>query len=157
PPLGLRRALSLGFAETHLAPLHLDLVTLETYVTTGLVASTALAIGRPALPLVSKRPVASVAASLGTRIQGAPSREGRWTVLAEARSGTRWRNVALSGRDVYGLTAELLAWGSMSLVGSSPRRHGVLSPVAAFGTEPLTHELKRNDVAFAFYEPSHAT
>jgi short subunit dehydrogenase-like uncharacterized protein len=154
PPLGPRRAVSLGLAETHLAPLHLDVSGLETYVTASVSARVALTLGGRILAAVPGKWVAPLASSVVSRFQGPPASDGRWTIVAEARSRSRWRNVALTGRDTYGLTAELLAWGACRLVHPGPLARGTLSPVGAFGTDALLREMQRNAAAITIHETS---
>jgi short subunit dehydrogenase-like uncharacterized protein len=77
----------------------------------------------------------------------------RWAILAEARDGNKWRNIALMGTDVYGLTAETLAAGAMKLASEGHDSSGVMAPVQAIGLENLNKELIDQGVDVQTYEP----
>src|SRR5918996_482117 len=88
---------------------------------------------------------------------GGPSEQQRrswWTILAEARSGDEWRNVAITGRDVYGLTAQLLAAGAKRMSQPDYEPTGVLAPVQAMGVDLLEKELLANDIDITTYGPT---
>jgi short subunit dehydrogenase-like uncharacterized protein len=149
-PLGPRRAVSFPFGEGRLAPLHLDLGNFQTYITVGGVQR----IGLKALPALR----AALGTSLGrSLLEGAigfvarPPEPGRettpWTILAEARSGDKRRSVALSGNDVYGLSARLLATAASRMCEPDFGQKGVVSPVQAVGLDRLQKELIDNDVS----------
>lgn len=158
-PLGPRRTASFPFAIGHLAPLHLDLSGLETYVTTGTAQRWGLRLGLPLLRAVRALPRGRVLtesfAGLVRRGEGPDdeARQGRWTILAEARAQERWRNVALQGGDVYGLTAELLAEGALKMAQPGYDRSGVLSPVQAFDVDFLEKLLLDNSTTIDIYGP----
>ena len=157
PPLGPKPAVSFPLAEAHLAPLHLDLDGLETYVTTDPLRGALMKIGIPALRLGLSTPIGSKAIdAVLERLPEGPNDEqrqrGRWTILAEARSGDSWRNVALSGRDVYGLTAEFLAAGAMKMCEESYGVTGVVSPVQAVGIDTWRKEFVDHDVVVETFE-----
>lgn len=157
PPLGPKPAISAPLAEGWLAPMHLDLRSLSLYITTGTFERMRIDYG---LPLLTK----ALRTSWGPRLLDkmlqplpeGPAEEQRarskWTVLAEATSGRQWRNVALSGRDPYGLTAGLLAAGAMRMATEGFEGAGVKAPVQAIGLETLQKELLANDVSFDTYE-----
>jgi short subunit dehydrogenase-like uncharacterized protein len=157
-PLGPRRAQAFPFALTRLAPLHIDAQTFKTFITAGNLERYAMRVGAPLLGLVSKGPVTR-AIDLFTRLlpEGPDEEErdkGRWTILAEARSGDRWRNVVATGTDVYGLTARTLARAAITMSTPGYERSGVLSPVQAVGLDPLREELTSAGVEFQIHEPS---
>ena len=158
PPLGPKPSVGFPLAEGHLAPLHLDLNSLQLYVTTDPVQK---ALMRSALPLVS----AAAGTRLGhtitqmvlNRLPEGPNdhqrERGRWTVLAEASSKGSWRNVALSGTDVYGLTAEFLAAGALRMCEEDFDLTGVVSPVQAMGIDRWRKEFIDHDVVVDTYQP----
>jgi len=90
------------------------------------------------------------------RLPEGPSDEqrngSRWTILAEATSGRKWRNVALSGRDPYGLTAQFLAAGALRMAADDFEGAGVKAPVEALGLDTLHKELVTNGVSIDVYE-----
>ena len=155
PPLGPRFSVSYPLAEGHLAPLHLDLNSLRLYGT----ASRVRALTFKALPAfnaaLSLRPVRRVADAAIERFipePEGPRRDARWTILAEARSSRRRRNVVLTGSDVYGLTAELLSAGALHLARNGSEDVGVLAPVQAIGLDNLQKQLIEHGVTIDTFE-----
>ena len=156
PPLGPKSSVAFPLAEGRLAPLHLDLRSLSIYVTTGRAQRFGIRYG---LPVVGKVLDTAWGQKLIEKaVQPLPEgpneqqRRGKWTILAEATSGKEWRNVALSGSDVYGLTAELLSGAAMHMTGDDFDGAGVKAPVAAVGLDTLQKELIANDVSIDTYE-----
>lgn len=156
-PLGPRKGIAFPLAEGRLAPLHLDLNSLELYITAGAPQELAM---KYALPVLGPFLRAGATQSLLERVL--PSREGpdedrrrrsKWTILAEARSGRSWRNVAVTGTDPYGLTAELLAEAAVRMCEPDFAGKGVLSPVQAVGLERLEKVLTAQGATTKTYEP----
>jgi hypothetical protein len=82
-------------------------------------------------------------------------RRKAWTILAEARGrGGAWRNVAVMGRDVYGLTAEFLTAGAIEMCREDFGATGVRSPVDAVGLETWQKVFADNDVSIDVFEPT---
>jgi hypothetical protein len=128
-----------------LAPRHLDLRSLETYITVSTLQGAALRVlGGPLRAFLRTAPTRSAISLLGSRVNGPGDKARRkgWTLLAEARTDSEWRNVVLTGKDLYGFTAEALAAGALALARGDHDRAGVLAPVPAIGLETLTEELK---------------
>jgi short subunit dehydrogenase-like uncharacterized protein len=154
PPLGPRRAASFPFAECALAPLHIDLSDFQTYVTLG----TAQRLGLKAVPALRAAMNTSLGRTILEEIMGRVTRPPRdedstpWTILAEAQSRDKRRNVALSGGNVYGLSAELLARGAGRMCEPDFDQKGVLSPVQAVGLDRLQKELIDNNVTIETFE-----
>ena len=154
-PLGPRRSVSYPLAEGHLAPLHLDLNSLRLYGTVGRGQSIGLKTLPLLGPIVNLGPVRNTLEALIERTVKAPEGEARnevWTILAEARSGTSRRNVVLTGRDPYGLTAETLSAAAMRMAEDDFDQTGVLSPVQAVGIERLQKELIGLGVSIETYD-----
>jgi NAD(P)-dependent dehydrogenase (short-subunit alcohol dehydrogenase family) len=65
--------------------------------------------------------------------------KSRSVVLAEAfdAAGTRLAAVRLEGRNIYDLTAGLLAWGAQTAATGGLQGTGAMGPVDGFGLEPL--------------------
>ena len=159
PPLGPRRALAFPLAEGHLAPLHLELRSLKLFVTTGTLERVALRYGLGPLRTVLGTSYAKAIVEGGlARLPKGPSDEQRrrsyWTILAEARGGNSWRNVAITGTDVYGLTAEFLCAGAVAMTDPGYSKSGVLSPVQAVGLDTLQKELIDQGASIDIYEPA---
>ena len=79
------------------------------------------------------------------RVGGNPSPTQRadntWTVVAEARRGGEGRRATLVGRDVYGLTALLVAHGARALRDGEARGFGALAPAEAFDVHTFAPRL----------------
>lgn len=159
PPLGPRRAATLPLAEAHLAPLHLELDSLKTYVTTGATTRAAMRFALPALRVARRLPLTDVVLERLLPSGKGPNEQqrarSRFTLLAEARSGNDWRNVALQGNDVYGLSAELLAAGALRLAKDDDEvRRGVVAPVEVGGLEFWQSELSDRGVSIRTFQPA---
>ena len=157
-PLGPKLGVPFPFAESVLAPMHLDLNSFEVY---GVVSRVQASAMRYSMPVVQKTlklsPVQSLIGKVLDRRDPGPNETkrnaGTWTLLAEARSGDSWRNVALTGTDVYGLTAETLAAGALKLAQDGHDDGGVKTPVQAMGLDMLQKELIDFGVDLRVYEP----
>jgi short subunit dehydrogenase-like uncharacterized protein len=156
PPLGPRRGASFPLAIGHLAPLHLDLEAFGTYATVGswervglktLGPSLRLALAVPGGRALIERAIAS-----GPEGPTEDERARKFTILAEAVDGERWCNVAVTGADVYGLTAELLAAAALRMAESDYDGAGVMSPVQAAGLDFLQSELEKNGCEITTYQ-----
>jgi short subunit dehydrogenase-like uncharacterized protein len=157
PPLGPSAAISFPMAEAHLAPLHLNLRSLQLFVVAGALQCAGLRYFTPLLQAAGAVPgIPGAMNGVLARFSGGPDESHRasavWTILAEAEANGRRRNVVVSGRDPYGLTAELLATGAIEMSRPGYDRIGVLSPVQAVPLETWRTELARNDVTIEVIE-----
>jgi short subunit dehydrogenase-like uncharacterized protein len=157
-PLGPRPSLSFPFAEGFLAPLHLDLESLQLYATTGRITGMGARIGLPiARSLLGSESAQKLVDRVTDRLPDGPTEEQRaksyFTILAEARSGDQWRNVSVQGVDVYGLSARFLAAGALAMAAEDYEKSGVLAPVEAVGLDLLREELRAGGVQIEIYEP----
>jgi short subunit dehydrogenase-like uncharacterized protein len=158
PPLGVRLSTSAPFAIARLAPLHTYFDSLKVFMTIGRARLAALKAGLPLLRGMVGSSAGRAAMDFALkRLPEGPStraRSAKWTVLAEARSSGKWRNVAVVGRDVYGFTAELLAAGAGVMARGDYDRTGVLSPVQAMGLDFLQNELREQGAMIQTYDES---
>jgi short subunit dehydrogenase-like uncharacterized protein len=145
PPLGPRSTISFPFAEGHLGPLHLDMNSFRLFMTTGRARRNGLRVALPLMRGARKTPLGKLLDRMVDRAPEGPDDSARarqkWTILAEARSASGWRNVALMGADPYGLTGELLAAAALEMSADGYDRKGVVSPVQAVGLEVAKREL----------------
>ena len=155
PPVGPKQTVGMPLAEGWLAPLHLDLESVKTFAAVG----AAQRLGLSGLPLLGKaletRGGRWTLDQLLARIPDGPgeqTRRARFRLLAEARSGKDWRNVAVTGTDIYGLTAELLAVSALRMAADDYAETGFKAPVEAVGLDTLQKELLANDVSIDVYE-----
>ena len=158
-PLGPRLSVSVPLAELHLAPLHLQLRSLRLFATVGPMQRLGLRAGVPALhAAMAVGPLRRALEAVITLVVRDPDEttraRGRWTILAEARSGEEWRNVAITGADVYGLSAELLATAAVHMAQDDYAGTGVLAPVQAVDVDVLHKELLNHGASIETFEPS---
>jgi short subunit dehydrogenase-like uncharacterized protein len=158
PPLGPRMAISLALAETRLAPLHLDLNSLGTYVTVARGSRTALRFGAPLLRAISgndrlRDGLRSLVERGGEGPDDGKREHSRFTVLAEARSGRAWRNVSIQGTDPYGLTARTMTAGAKRFLEADFGERGVIAPTTALGKENAQKVLFDLGVTIETYGP----
>jgi hypothetical protein len=156
-PLGVRRSVSAPLAIGRLAPLHIDFQSLGVFITTGHLQRVALKAGLPAFKVAMVMPSlrAALLGALERVVEGptGDARRARWTILVEARSNDRYRNIVVTGRDVYGLSAELLSVGAITMADGKYSGVGVLAPVEAIGLETLHKELIDFGVTIETFEP----
>ena len=157
PPLGPKKAVSIPFSGGLLAPLHLDVNEFQTYGTVGVAEHLGIKAGGPFLKYLDTTIVKAGIEKILERLPEGPTDEQRtrsnWTILAEARAGGSWRNVALTGTDVYGLTAEFLSAGALKIAREGPQETGVVAPVQAVGIETWQKEFAEHGVGIEIYEP----
>ncbi|MDQ3982136.1 MAG: saccharopine dehydrogenase NADP-binding domain-containing protein [Actinomycetota bacterium] len=157
PPLGPRPGVAFPLAICHLAPLHVKANGFRTYSTVETWQRLAMRATMPALSaLLSSEAVRRVARRAIERLPEGPDEaaraEGRWTILAEAVAADgSWRNVALTGTDVYGLTGETLATAATTMARDDYDGRGVLAPVQAVGIDVLRRELEDFGVRITEY------
>jgi short subunit dehydrogenase-like uncharacterized protein len=157
PPLGPRRGTAFPLAIGHLAPLHLDLATFKTFVTVGPAERIGLKALAPSLRMTLRVPGGRY--FLERLIERAPEgpdeatrSSSKFTILAEAMDQGGWRNVAVTGTDHYGITAELLAAAALRMAEDGYDSTGVMSPVQAVGEELLRAELEKHGCEFATWQ-----
>ncbi|MEA2460434.1 MAG: hypothetical protein QOH90_611, partial [Actinomycetota bacterium] len=157
PPLGPKRAVSFPLALGHLAPRHLELRALRLYATAGAVEAGGMRFGMPFLRWAFDSPVRPWIDKIVDRAPEGPTEDqrerSRWTILAEARSGSEWRNVTLQGTDYYGLTAETLTAAAIQMSADGYDVSGVVAPVEATGLNVLLDELSKHGVSIETYAP----
>lgn len=158
PPLGPQATVSFPLAICHLAPLHAKVSSFRTYSTAGTWQRIGMKATMPAVTaLLSSDAVRSVAKRVIDRLPEGPgegARErGKWTILAEATTAEGgWRNVVLTGTDVYGLTGRTLARAAATMAADGYSGRGVLAPVQAAGLDNLRRELEDFGVRITRYE-----
>lgn len=157
PPLGPQPSVSFPLAICHLAPLHVKVGSFRTYSTVGTWQRIAMRATMPAVgALLSWPAVRSVARKAIEWLPEGPSdtarERGKWTILAEARTAEgAWRNVVLTGTDVYGLTGRTLAAAATTMAMDGYSERGVLAPVQAAGLDTLRRELEEFGVHITEY------
>lgn len=157
PPLGPRRAASFPLALARLAPLDTQLRSIRTYVTTGTPERLGMRYAAPVLGALLATPAKALVNAGIRRLPEGPGSEGRangrWTILAEAGSEEGWRNVVITGTDVYGLTARTLSLAATKMAAEDYEVTGVVSPIGAIPLEAWVEEMKQNGVEIDIYAP----
>ena len=157
PPLGPKASVSFPSAELRLAPLHLELNSLKTYITSGTIQRLGMRYGLGTMERVlgsraGKWMLEQILSPLPEGPDEETRQKGKWTILAEASRGGEWRNVTLTGTDVYGLTGELLAGAALKMTEEGFSNSGVCAPVQAVGLDTLQKELIDRGVTIDTYE-----
>jgi short subunit dehydrogenase-like uncharacterized protein len=156
PPLGPRASVSAPLALGRLAPLQYDLESFGTYVTVDTAPRLGLKFFGPLLRGALSSPLRGPIGAVADKVVKSPdperSRERHWTILAEARTEETWRNVALAGADMYGLTAELLAVAAQTMASDGYGGRGVMTPVQAVGLDTLRTALEEAGVSVEIFE-----
>jgi short subunit dehydrogenase-like uncharacterized protein len=135
-PFGERTVVEWSGTEPLTVPRHTQTRRVRSYVRAPKGAARTARIARLAAPLIR----------LSGRIGHGPSAERRarttFAVVAEARGPKGARRVTLTGRDVYGLTASLIAHGAAALWAGEARGVGTLAPAEAFDARGLVERLR---------------
>ncbi|MFN2587752.1 MAG: trans-acting enoyl reductase family protein [Actinomycetota bacterium] len=148
PPLGPQASIAFPLAICHLAPLHVKVNGFRTFSTAGTWQRLGMRATMPVLSaLLSSRAVRNLAEKAIARLPEGPAdaarAKGKWTILAEATTPEgQWRNVVLTGTDVYGLTGHLLAAAATEMSRDGYSGRGVLAPMQAVGVDSLRRELE---------------
>jgi short subunit dehydrogenase-like uncharacterized protein len=134
-PFGEQTVVEWSGTEPLTVPRHTRVRRVRSYVRAPRAAARVAALARLAAPLVR------VTARLG----GGPSAErrarSRFAVVAEARGAVGGRRATLTGTDVYGLTALLIARGAEALRNGEARGAGALAPAEAFDARAFAERL----------------
>jgi short subunit dehydrogenase-like uncharacterized protein len=116
-------------------PRHTQTQRVRSYIRAPRIAAKTAEMAKLAAPLVR----------LTGRVGRGPSEERRaktrFAVVAEAHGPNGSRRVALTGWDVYGLTAELIVRGADALRNGEARGAGALAPAEAFDARALVEKL----------------
>lgn len=128
-------AASFPSPEAIVVPKHTGARTVRTYMAMG--DSTVRRLHRfrrfaPALVRAIRAVSDHVVARTGDGPEGAMRSESTFTVIAEATKGGERSRVALTGRDPYGLTAELQVYAAERALAGAITARGVVGPSVAF-------------------------
>jgi short subunit dehydrogenase-like uncharacterized protein len=135
-PFGERTVVEWSGTEPLTVPRHTQTLRARSYVRAPKAAARTARLARLAAPLVR----------LSGRVGRGPSAKRRartkFAVVGQARGPTGGRRVTLTGRDVYGLTALLIAQGAAALRDGEARGVGTLAPAEAFDARGLLARLE---------------
>ncbi len=139
PPIGEQRMLRYPAGEQITVPQHVETARVRTMLSGMMVPPPLMPLvplTMPVLGLAMRTPIRSAANALIARMPEGPSesdrRKARFTIVAEARAGSRVRRGSVGGPDVYGLTARTTVEGALLAADPSYDRSGALAPAQAF-------------------------
>ena len=148
-PIGVRRVGRYPSGEQITVPRHVDVDSIRTVI--DLRALLGVELGPLAAPLLTASsyamgtPLRAAAGKLIARLPEGPSERARgkanYTIVCEARTRTGTRTGILRGRDVYGITARIVAEGAMRMLDPAFDRSGALTPAQAFEPEDFLASL----------------
>jgi hypothetical protein len=137
----VRLALSFPSSETVTVPSHVPVARVTTWMTfpwSLVLLGPALV---PAFAWLARGPVGWVVLDLVSRIAPPPESGMRsdalFRVHVTLRRGDASHALALMGRGVYDVTAEIIAYAAAQMLQSGYDRCGVLAPALAFDPHPL--------------------
>jgi short subunit dehydrogenase-like uncharacterized protein len=114
----------------------------------------------PSTSLVLRTPARKLIERVIARLPEGPSPEQRaavrFTIVCEVRRGRRIRRGTLRGRDVYGLTAALLARAGRKAAGRGFAGAGALAPSQAFDPVSFLQGFEPFDLALEIEGPREA-
>ena len=158
PGAAVRRFTINGRAVSAIAFPSAEAVTIPSHcavrdVTVWMAISRRIAgIGPKVMPLISgllsgSAPIGWLTAQAIQRIAPPPSGEvrvnDRFTIQVEARSGEETRTRTITGRDPYGLTAEIVAYAARTMTAEGYSQAGVLAPSQAMDARALLERIAR--------------
>jgi short subunit dehydrogenase-like uncharacterized protein len=157
-PVGPRTVVAYPAGEVLTVPRHSDVRTVRALMDTRAFAPRALAplvpAIRPAAARVLRSRLRGPVERLVAKLPEGPTLEARQA--AEFRVLTRARGAddgsaqgGVRGRDPYGLTARLLAWGAEQMALPGYDRCGAIGPAAAFDPAELLDDLADLDVSWS--------
>jgi short subunit dehydrogenase-like uncharacterized protein len=136
PPIGPKAAISFPAGEIISVPRHVHTRRVRCYLAVGTPALRALGPAARALgPLLGAAVRSPLGRALRRRVESGPPgptdgqrKVADFAVVAEARRGFDTAFCAVTGTDVYGVTAEIIAYGVELVRDRPPRATGVLAP-----------------------------
>jgi len=142
-PIGPRRVGRYPGGEQVTVPRHVDVRSLRMVIDlralTGVPLGPLGAAAMTGSSLAMSTPLRGAAAKLIGRLPEGPSERARgaarFTIVCDARAGSRTRRGVLRGSDVYGLTAAILAEAATRMARPGYDRSGALAPAQAFDPE----------------------
>ena len=145
--IGLQRMTRYPAGEHITVPRHVDTRTVRTALTAS--TTSPIAIGAPVLmtglSLGLKTPARRAFDAVVNRLPEGPAesrrRAARFTIVCEARAGSRRRRGVIRGEDVYGLTARSIVAGALRCAAPDFAKAGALAPSEAFDPAEFLPEL----------------
>jgi short subunit dehydrogenase-like uncharacterized protein len=150
PGIGAKRMARYPAGEQITVPRHVPTRVVNTAITASTLAGPlgrALPVLAPAMTLAMKTPLKRLASAGISRLPEGPSAEdrgaARFTIVCDAVRGGEHRRGVITGSDVYGLTAALVARGARIAAGKDFEGRGGLAPSQAFEPREFLQDLDR--------------
>lgn len=145
--IGLQRMTRYPAGEHVTVPRHVDTRTVRTALTAS--TTSPVAIGAPVLmtglSLALRTPAARLFGAAVGRLPEGPAedrrRAARFTIVCDARTGSRRRRGVIRGEDVYGMTARSIVAGALRCAAPGFAKSGALAPSEAFDPASFLPEL----------------
>jgi short subunit dehydrogenase-like uncharacterized protein len=152
-PDGDQRTLRYPAGEQITLPKHIETANVRTLLSGMALPPPPLAsLALPVMGLAARTPFKQVADAVINRMPEGPSeesrRKSRFTIVSEARAGSRTRRGTVSGHDPYGLTAATTSQGALLAADPSFDRSGALAPAQAFDPKSFLDALAGFGVAY---------
>ncbi|MEE8389475.1 MAG: saccharopine dehydrogenase NADP-binding domain-containing protein [Anaerolineae bacterium] len=140
-PDGIRRVLSFPSSETVTIPSHVSVRRVTTWMT----FSRPLVLWGPLLvPIfawLARGPVGAIVMAMASQVAPPPETGMRsqalFSVQVELRRGGAGQTLTLTGKGVYDITAEIIAYAAGRMIQPGYDRSGVLAPAVAFDPQAL--------------------
>lgn len=140
-PDGARPALSFPSSEIVTVPSHLPVRQVTTWLTASWHALFWAPVLVPIFAWLARGPVGRLAETLICQVSPPPETglrsDAPFVVLVEARQSNVHRALILTGKGVYDLTAEIVAYAAGQMAQPGYERQGVLAPAVAFDPQAL--------------------
>jgi short subunit dehydrogenase-like uncharacterized protein len=138
---GPRPVLSFPSSELATIPRHVSVRTVTTWITMSRLAVFWAPVLLPVFAWLARGWLGTLVQVLVSRMFPPPESGIRsqdpFTIKVELCRGRRCRETVLSGKGVYDLTAEIVAYAAGQMITPGYRRCGVLSPAAALAPDAL--------------------
>jgi short subunit dehydrogenase-like uncharacterized protein len=150
-PIGRQRMLRYPAGEQITVPRHVDTARVRTLLTASAVLPVPLLpraapVAMIPLQMSLRTPLRRALAALVSRLPEGPSTESRrasrFTIVCEARQGSRRRRGTVTGSDLYGLTARSTVEGAIRCAAPDFDRKGALAPAQAFDPRAFMRSLR---------------
>ena len=146
--IGVQRMTRYPAGEHVTVPRHVETRTVRTALTAS--TTSPVAIGAPilmtGLSVALKTPAKRVFDAAVNRLpEGPPEgrrRAARFTIVCDARVGSRRRRGVIRGEDVYGMTARSIVAGALRCAAPGFSKSGALAPSEAFDPSEFLPELE---------------
>ncbi len=142
-PIGKRWVILAPFGEPLTLPRHIQVKNVKGYITIGGLGYWVSRATFPLLPVFAE--VGAVVLKPFIR-RGGPGADKRtttdWAIIAEVQGPQGSRRVTLQGKDVYFLTAQILAYCAEKILEPDFNKKGALGPAQAFEAAPALEYLE---------------